>query len=116
MLGVDCVGLIALVAKDLGIFDYDDLTYSRHANGKDFMKHLHASPLIRVPVAELGVGDVMIFKDNIYPCHCGILAEDDYIIHAFARRKRVVKELLTEDLRVNIVAGFKFPLGNFLEY
>jgi cell wall-associated NlpC family hydrolase len=108
-LGVDCVGLVTLVAKDLKLFEYDDITYSRYPDGKTFLQNFRNSPLKQISVIDATTGDVVIFKDNIYPCHCGILAEDGHLIHAYAARRRVVREYMNTDLSDKIVAAFRFP-------
>jgi len=92
--GLDCAGLVVLVAKDLGLSDYDTTSYRRHAQGQAFVEHFRAN-MDPVPVAEMRPGDVLLFADGAYPCHAGIVSERhgvSYLVHAHATRRKVVEE------------------------
>ena len=110
-LGVDCAGLIVLVAKALGFSQYDSTSYQRRALGRDFMTHFRANMAQR-PVADARPGDVLLFRDSAFPCHVTILAERGGVptlIHAHAQRRRVVEEPLEQgDWMDRRVACFGF--------
>jgi cell wall-associated NlpC family hydrolase len=92
--GLDCAGLVVLVARDLGLSDYDSTSYRRHAQGLAFVDHFR-SRMDPVPVTEMRPGDVLVFADHAYPCHASIVSERHgvpYMIHAHAMRRKVVEE------------------------
>lgn len=111
-LGVDCAGLVILVAKELGLADYDTTDYQRRTTGNAFLAHFNKN-MDRKPVKERMPGDVILLRDSYFPCHCGILGADNLgnetIIHAYAPRKKVVEDKLDQgDYMSKIVAIFKF--------
>ena len=107
--GLDCVGLIARVAKDLGLSEYDFLQYDRIPNPLLFMSILRSCPdWDRVPLQEMREGDVLIFKLSSYPCHLAFLATEGRIIHALSLRGRVCEHRLSSDWRRKIRDCFRF--------
>jgi len=53
--GVDCAGLVVLVARELGLADYDKQTYGRRPEGQGFDQHFRAAMAgIRLPEAGPG--------------------------------------------------------------
>ncbi len=94
--GIDCAGLVVLVARSLGLSSYDATAYQRRTQGTKFLKHFRET-LDQKPLLEALPGDVMLFRDDAYPCHSTILAQRDGImtlVHAHATRRKVVEELL----------------------
>ena len=91
--GVDCVGLVLCVMRDLGLHDWvDDFpTYSRQPVGRMVFdicsERLHAKP-----VAGRQVGDVLCFRVPVAPVHVGILTGPNTIIHAYSAGKQMVVE------------------------
>ena len=48
-----------------------------------------------VSIPEARSGDVLVFADQAYPCHCGFLSErlkHPHLIHAHALRRQVIEE------------------------
>lgn len=96
--GVDCVGLVAKVAHELGISDYDQTNYQRNTHDNDFVKHF-AKNMKSKRVFLREVGDVLLFRDKIFSCHAAILSHKhgvEHIIHAYAKHRKVVEEPLTD--------------------
>lgn len=95
--GIDCAGLIILVAKDLGLSNYDTTNYQRRSYGLKFLHHFTKN-MDKTPVTEAQPGDVMIFRDGNFPCHSAILGRNIRgkvtIIHAHAPSRKVVEEQL----------------------
>ena len=111
-LGIDCAGIIVMVAKSLGYFVYDKVNYARRPNGFSFMQAFKDN-MKQKPLTEMKIGDVLTFRENNYPCHCGIIGEDNEgnltLIHAYAVKKKVWEELLEEgDWMKKRVACFEF--------
>lgn len=110
--GVDCVGLVMLSARAAG-FTVEEVTgYSRRALGAGFLEHFR--PRMRgVTLPEGRPGDVLVFTETVYPCHCGVLADGPagaMVIHADGRRGRVIEEPLAGDLRRRLAFVFRLPL------
>src|SRR4051812_45789055 len=71
--GVDCVGLIVNVCWKLGITDYDFKSYGRVPIGQNFMTHFIEGGGTRILLPDAQPADLMLFRDAVFPCHCGIL-------------------------------------------
>ena len=99
--GVDCVGLVVMVARELGISDYDFTRYERRPDGS-FLTHFRANATERARVADARPGDLMVLADSLYPCHVAIRAEqrgEPTLIHALAAPpyRRVCETLYAPD-------------------
>lgn len=110
-LGLDCVGLLVLVARDMGLSDYDTVDYGRRTVGQEFLRHFRRNMDER-PVAAAESGDVLLFRDSKYSCHSSIVgrnADGLTIIHSHMLKHRVVEESLTQgDWMLRRVACFAF--------
>jgi len=91
---IDCVGLPIMVARDLGIKppDFDITGYSRTA---DLPKLVARFRVLMPEKSRLAhrPGDLVVVRDTVFPCHCGILGEKSYglsLIHARASVGRPV--------------------------
>jgi len=58
--GIDCAGLVILVAQDLGLTDFDVVGYQREPNPEEFRRLLRAN-MDEVSFASLQLGDVLTF-------------------------------------------------------
>ena len=96
--GVDCVGLLARVGAALGCTSYDFVAYQRRpGDSQTFLQHFHKAGCLEIPMNSARPGDILIFQDNQYPCHCGILSEKrgtTHFIHSHASWKKVVEQPL----------------------
>lgn len=108
--GVDCCGLVAKVAHELGLSDYDFVGYTRHSFDHTFFHHF-SERMRQKPIPEARPGDVVVFLDHTYPCHVGIVAERNgrpSLIHAYAGRRKVVEEEFTEVWQKKVAGVFEF--------
>lgn len=110
--GIDCVGLIITVGRQLGLHEYpDDVAYTRQSMGRDliqpFVRHGE-----RVPdLTGLKDGDILIMKDMLFPHHTGFLASNGAtksVIHACVFRGVVVEDTMTEEHWKKLITAFKF--------
>lgn len=113
--GIDCVGLIILAAKARGLAeaDFDFNGYARRPpHGLAFIE-LFKSKLQQKSNMDVAPGDVVIFKESRFPCHCGITAWKDGVlsmIHAYAPYKMVVEDYFVQGgWPEKHVATFAFP-------
>lgn len=111
--GVDCVGLLIGVARQLGVLPpaWDITGYARLPDGVALMRHLRGL-LQEVPQADLRPGDVVCIAFDQHPQHVGLVG--DYlhggpsIIHAINGRG-VVETRLMFSRGMRFVAGFALP-------
>jgi cell wall-associated NlpC family hydrolase len=108
--GIDCVGVVIMLAHELGLSDFDTTAYARSPNGVDFLtgfkKHMD-----RVAPGEERPGDVVVMRDSVLPCHCGVLVQfrgETHLIHAAARRKKVVIEPFKGGIKAKKIAVFRY--------
>ncbi len=94
--GLDCAGLVLWTGRQLGIKEAFDEppAYPKDAQWDQFLDYFR-SHMDEVRIADMLPGDVPIFRQHIFPCHCGIMTQvgvDPWFIHSFALRKKVVEE------------------------
>lgn len=109
--GIDCAGLIVLVGNTLNLINYDYMSYTRHTNQDKFLQHFRMV-LKEKPLHQRLPGDVLLFRDGVQSCHSAIYApifNGPGIIHAYAGRRKVVHEPMTEDVRVKMTYCFQYP-------
>lgn len=110
-LGIDCAGLVILVGKALGVVDYDTTNYQRRTHGTSFLQHFRMN-MEEKAIVDVRPGDVLLFRDNQFPCHSTIVGEIGgalTIIHAHALLKKVLEERLDQaDWMERRVACFEY--------
>lgn len=111
---VDCAGVPAYVGTKLGV-DFKDFTrYGRQPVPAE-MKAALDRTLIRVPLEEMQIGDVVWIRFEKEPQHLGILADHPNggfsLIHAYngAGFKKVLAHRLDEGWRRRVVAAWRYP-------
>jgi len=108
--GVDCVGLIVMVCRGLGLTSYDSTVYGRDPDPDRFMGHFAAGGGTRVNPKDAKDGDLLVFHQSGFPCHVGLRStrhEVAYVVHAHMARKQVVEERLTD--QAPLVAAYRLP-------
>ena len=70
--GIDCIGLVVVVRRALGIGDYDVAGYPRVPDGT-FLSHFVRAGGVRVPILEIRPADLLLFRVARAPCHVGIV-------------------------------------------
>lgn len=108
--GIDCAGLVVLVGRALGLADHDDLSYARNAQGQDFLAPFRRA-MDAVLTPDAMPGDVIVFADILYPCHCGILStrhDVRHLIHSHASRRKVIEEPYTGEWPAKAKFAFRY--------
>jgi cell wall-associated NlpC family hydrolase len=108
--GIDCVGLVVCVARALDLSDYDSTGYSRRAQGQAFVEHFRSN-MDSVAIPDARPGDVLVFADQAYPCHCGFLTErlgHPHLLHAHATRRQVIEEPYDGEWPAKVKFAFRF--------
>jgi len=89
--GIDCAGLLLVVAHKFGL-PHGDLRGYRREPGQQFVDNINNHSLhFTNPIP----GAIGIFSDTIQPCHCGIFAERNgvlTVIHSESYPKGLVHE------------------------
>ena len=90
--GLDCIGLLVVVAEDLGLPVEDCITYKRWPSPADLMMHLRTK-LDELPTYTADVGDILVFWWNRKEReqHVGFYSGKT-LIHTYGKAKRVVEE------------------------
>lgn len=110
--GVDCIGLAAGVARELGLAVVDELDYSRTPQAARMMfslgRHL---PRVTAPDGArigdvLAPGDVVLFSWHGTATHVGIFTGDRFV-HAYEPAGKVVAMTATRALRRRVVAAWR---------
>lgn len=107
--GVDCAGLLICVTARLGLRLVDRRAYGRRQRGELLLQDLHQQ-LKYISVSLYNNGDIGVFMEQGHPVHIGFLAVSKgqfSVIHAHARRRQVVEEML--DQVGSPVAVFRLP-------
>lgn len=109
--GLDCVGLVIKVAKDLGLSDFDVTGYPRQAVDES-MLGLCREHLAEVSKSDMQPGDVVVMNFHNQR-HMGILGTYPLgglsLIHAFQWKPPQVVEIRLDDKwRARIMAAFRF--------
>lgn len=104
--GVDCVGLVICVGRELGMPEADNdspVNYRRNADGVDLLKEFrrHMGKEKRIDLTK--PGDVFLFRDRQFVIHTGIVTAVSprvQVVHAYAPNRQVIK-CYPEDTRDN---------------
>lgn len=101
--GIDCVGLLIVVAHRLGISDFDIDGYSRLPSNR-MMQRMMREHLDEITMADVLAGDVVHMAFGMQPHHLAVVTEKQpfSIIHSDAERGRVVEHVIDNDWMTHI--------------
>jgi len=109
--GVDCIGLVLLAAREVGVELPDPAPYAREPQGTRLLEGIlgHATR-----VAEASQGDVLLFRMGLYGGHVGIASVHPAwgvpaCLHAYAPRRQVVEQPMDAELRAGMLGAFRLP-------
>lgn len=117
--GVDCLGLLVGVAKELNLrapdgaplASFDELSYPHNPDAARLLAKL-AEVLVSIPVTQLIPGDIVLLRVDGMPQHLAIISamgDTLGIIHAYAPAHAVVEHGLDAFWEANITAAFRVP-------
>lgn len=104
--GVDCIGLVVGVCKELEIPHIDYIHYSMRPDGTALRREI-AKSLDAISRANKLPGDIAIFKVGLAPRHIGIIT-DVGIIHTYRQVGYVVEHHMDEEWIKKLVAVYRF--------
>ena len=105
--GIDCIGVPILVAKELGLGNFDKIDYPRVPNGT--MQGLIAQ---HCTTELLQPGVLLVFRISATAQHCGIVSnymDGQGLIHAWDIAQKVVEHRLTQDWLKKVVGCYGLP-------
>jgi NlpC/P60 family putative phage cell wall peptidase len=105
--GVDCLGLIAMVGRALGLTDYDRLDYGRLPNPRRMRAELKAH-LVEIPLTAAQAGDIVHMAWQVEPMHLGILTPLG-IVHAYSLIPAVVEHQIDDAWRARMRFAYRYP-------
>lgn len=108
--GLDCVGLLVLVARDVGLdVSFADIPdYPDQPDGR--LMPIFGQHLVRIGQQSRGVGSVVVFTRGPSPCHAAIITTTaGQYVHAHNLRERVCRGSLRTIGAMRAVAFFDLP-------
>ena len=106
-LGVDCVGLLIVVARALGLTDYDVSGYPR-VPSSDFLRAECERLMRRIQAGARQPGDVLLMRFKRDPQHLAFVTDRGFL-HAYAGAGRVVETSMPFEWERRIVAAYALP-------
>ena len=107
--GVDCGGLLIMVAHDAGLNIIPPATYSLSPDPQMIADTLQAN-CIKVPFYDIDPGDVLLFSFAGEPRHVGIASEltgEPAVIHAWAKPGKVVEHRIDDLWHKRLRAAYR---------
>ena len=108
--GLDCVGLLIIIADELGLPYHDEPNYPRVTMGTEFIRRFREGAAMRQKsLAERKAGDILIIRQRQRPCHVAIYTGENTIVHSYAARGKVFEEPFTKYWERDTVACYEYP-------
>lgn len=113
--GLDCIGLLVVVGRELDVPHEDQQNYSDYPTAERAIVSVLGRYLELAPPASPWPGSVGLFTDARLPCHCGIFSERYgaiHLIHAMLRRRVVIEEPWLDRVPgepMRLIRRFQFP-------
>lgn len=104
--GLDCIGVVVCIARQLSIPHSDLTAYPMRPNG--MLQPLLGAQLVRVH-REPQEGDVLLMSFVGEPHHVAVMVEGDRIVHAYATVRKCVLQSYTDHWRSKVRAVYEFP-------
>ena len=119
--GVDCLGLLMGVAKELALKSRDEITplhtldninYRAFPDSK-FLRHQLKTHLYEIPKDKIKAGDIVLMNFDNSPQHLGIISnypsdksKEVGLIHSYAPAKKVIEHRLDKNWLEKIETAF----------
>ena len=107
-IGIDCVGVPAIVAARYGVQVYDPHDYSDDTRGDDFLNELRKA-YDEIEISNLQVGDIAVFWVRIKGTaqHCGVVTERGFV-HVSVGADKVIESNWNDKWKKHLCAAFRF--------
>lgn len=107
-IGLDCVGLLVHVMRQLGLSEYDYQHYGRLPFFGSLERHLTEAGLRPIDHQQAKLADVLLFRFDGGPQHVA-LQSDLGMIHAFLLARRVVEHRIDNAWRNRLCGAYSLP-------
>lgn len=111
-IGLDCVGLLICVARELGHVppDFDITGYRRVPDGHSLMRHMHEQ-FTEIPQEQMAAGDYVCIAFDRHPHHVGVIGDHHLgglsLIHANSKTGKVEESRLVFSDAMRFVGAFR---------
>jgi cell wall-associated NlpC family hydrolase len=107
--GLDCIGVMVCIGRELGLFDYDLPHYPRLPHGDmALLPHVARAGFRPLTICAAQPGDVLVFRVLREPQHVALLT-DCGVLHAWLQAGAVVEHRLEPFWQSRMVGAFAFP-------
>jgi len=109
--GVDCVGLLVAIWRDLRFTPKPVIPPYRREPDGSLLEYFHEY-MIPIPVHKLKVGSALIFAYQGSPYHVGVVVDPDRrsMIHAYARTRKVVFDIIDHGQETRrLICAWDYP-------
>jgi len=108
--GVDCIGLLACIAKQFQISDYDETDYGRRPSGLH-MRRVLQDNLQPIALADLREADILHMATDNEPLHVAVVSRANplYIIHSSSDFGKVIEQRLDDVYVRRLRACYRIP-------
>lgn len=112
--GVDCVGLVVVVCRALGVSSYDSTVYSRRPSEdiSQFLGHFRENCIELPKWTDAKPADLLVFSHRGLPCHVGFrssIQRSPAVIHSVAAYRCVRETPLTNEWLDSVKFAFQLP-------
>lgn len=104
--GLDCIGVIVSVARELGLPHTDVAAYPMRPNG--MLQPILDAQMVRV-YREPREGDALLMTFGGAPHHVAVVVDGNQIVHAYVTVRKCVAQNLTDYWRKKVCAVYEFP-------
>ncbi len=115
--GLDCAGLIIVIAHLLDISDKDTTAYSDSPNVEEFTTFMLETGCKQLSYGQHEHGDIIRLNTAGWPVHLGVYEIDEWgqewYIHAYAHHRKVTRDPLTDLVKAQISSVWRFPEEGF---
>lgn len=111
--GIDCLGLLINIAKDLKLVDanFDANGYTKQPNGLTLLEELNKY-MDPVPISDMKAGNVLVVTYDVLPQHLGIIVPYRHggisMIHASSSKGYVLETRVVLGRTMQYRASYKF--------
>ena len=104
--GLDCIGLVIVALRAVGITVRDRADYGRRPDGKSLVAALQEHGAKQV--AEINAGDILLFRYDGQPQHVALATGADTMIHSFAPAGKVVETNIGSYWKRRLTGVYRF--------
>ena len=103
--GLDCIGLIVVALRAIGVKVQDRTDYGRRPDGRSLAAALtaHGAELVN----DIQAGDILLFRYDGQPQHVALATSPDTMIHSFAPAEAVVETPIGDYWRRRLVGVYR---------